>query len=123
MSMDYHHLYADDAGESHWREVEVRLMERTFAPPATGINVSEPESVARMMFMSLRAGWNEPVHPTPKKQALICLAGVVRVTASDGESRKIGPGEVWLMEDLIGKGHRTHVISDREFKALIIQYN
>jgi hypothetical protein len=48
---------------------------------------------------------NEPVHPTPKKQALICLASAVHVTASDGEAGEIDPGDVWLAEDLIGKGH------------------
>ena len=61
--MRYYHLYADDAGESHWRNVEVVLKERTFAPPAQGIHVSEPESVTSMMFLELPAGWNEPVHP------------------------------------------------------------
>jgi len=121
--LQYHHLYADDAGESHWLNVEVVLKERTFAPPAQGILVSEPESVTSMMFLKLPAGWNEPIHPTPKKQALICLAGVVRVTASDAEAREIGPGDVWLMEDLIGKGHHTRVTSDEDFKALIVQYD
>ena len=73
-------LFADKAGESHWRNVEVVLEERTFAPPARGIHVSEAQRVANMMFLRLPAGWNEPAHPTPKKQTLICLAGVVRVT-------------------------------------------
>jgi quercetin dioxygenase-like cupin family protein len=109
--------------QSHWRNVEVVLKERTFAPPAQGILVSEPESVTSMMFLKLPAGWNEPIHPTPKKQALICLAGVARVTASDAEAREIGPGDVWLMEDLIGKGHHTRVTSDEDFKALIVQYD
>jgi len=31
----------------------------------------------------------------------------VRLTASDGESRIIGAGEVILVEDTIGKGHRS----------------
>ena len=86
-------------------------------------NVSEPESVTSMMFLKLPGGWNEPVHPTPKKQALICLAGIVRVTASDAEAREIGPGDVWLMEDLIGKGHHTGVTSGEDFEALIVQYD
>jgi quercetin dioxygenase-like cupin family protein len=121
--LQYHHLYADDAGESHWRHVDVVLKERTFAPPAQGILVSEPESVTSMLFLKLPAGWNEPIHPTPKKQALICLSGVARVTASDAKPREIGPGDVWLMEDLIGKGHHTRVTSDKDFKALIVQYD
>lgn len=76
-----------------------------------------------MMFLKLPTGWNEPVHPTPQKQALICLAGAVCVTASDREAREIGPGDVWIMEDLTGKGHHTRVISDDDFNAIIVQYD
>jgi quercetin dioxygenase-like cupin family protein len=117
----YHRLYADESGESHWRDVDVTLQERTFAPPAKGILVSEPERATSMVFLELPAGWDEPVHPTPKRQILICLAGVVRVTASDGEAREIGPGDVWCMEDLVGKGHHTRVEGDEDFEAVIVQ--
>jgi hypothetical protein len=120
--LQYHHLYADDAGQSRWRNVEVVLKERTFAPPARGIHLSEPESVERMMFLRLSAGWNEAVHPSPKRQMLVCLAGIIRVTASDGDAREIGPGDLWLMEDLSGKGHHTCVIGDDDFEALVVQY-
>ncbi len=119
----YHHLYADDSGESHWRDVEVFLEERTFAPPAQGILVSEQLEAKSMIFVSLPAGWNEPTHPTPKRQTLICLAGGVCVTASDGEAREIGPGDVWLMADLKGKGHHTRVTSERGFEAIIVQHD
>jgi hypothetical protein len=121
--MRYHHLYVDDAGESRWRDVEIALEERTFAPPAQGIHVSEPEPAKNMMFLRLHTGWSEPIHPTPKKQTLICLAGAVRVTASDGEVREIRPGDLWRMEDLSGKGHHTCVISDGDFDAAIVQYD
>ena len=74
-----------------------------------------------MMFLSLPPDWNEPIHPTPKKQMLVCLAGDVRVTASDGEEREISAGDVWLMEDIVGKGHHTRVTSATEFEAIIVQ--
>jgi hypothetical protein len=119
----YHHLFADDAGESHWKVVEIALEERIFAPPAKGILVSAPESTTNMMFLRLHSGWSEPAHPTPKRQTLVCLAGAVRVTASDGEAREIRTGDVWRMEDLTGKGHHTRVISDDDFDAIIVQYD
>jgi quercetin dioxygenase-like cupin family protein len=119
----YHHLYADDAGESHWRDVEIALEERVFAPPAKGILVSAPEPVQNMMFVKLHAGWNDAVHPTPKRQMLVCLAGAIRVTASDGQAREIRQGDAWLMEDLKGKGHHTSVISDEDFEGVIVQYD
>ena len=120
--MKFLRLFADEAGESHWEEVEVALEERVFAPPAEGIEISAPEAVSRAMFLRLRSGWNEPVHPSPVRQKLVCLAGAVRVTASDGVVRDIVKGDVWHMEDRHGKGHRTVVTSDEDFEALIVQY-
>jgi hypothetical protein len=120
--MRFQKLFSDDAGESHWKDVEVSVETRTFAPPAQDIEISEPEPVRQMMFLKLRSGWNEPVHPTPVRQKLVCLAGAVRVTASDGEVRDICRGDVWHMEDNQGKGHHTLVTSDEDFECVIVQY-
>ena len=43
--MKFQRLYSDDNGESHWEDVEVTLDERSFAPPAQDIEISEPEQV------------------------------------------------------------------------------
>nr|WP_319387203.1 hypothetical protein [uncultured Roseibium sp.] len=120
--MKYQKLYCDSQGESHWEDIEVELQEQTFAPPAKAIEISTPEVVQQTMFLRLKSGWNEPIHPTPVTQKLICLSGTVRVTASDGESRDIGPGDVWHMEDKHGKGHHTVVTSEEDFLSVIIQY-
>ncbi len=120
--MKYYKLYVDADGESRWDDVGVRLEERSFAPPAQAIEISEPEHVKKTMFLRLRSGWNEPIHPTPVVQRLICLAGSVRVTAGDGDFRDIGPGDVWHMEDKFGNGHHTMVTSDEDFEAVIVQF-
>ena len=120
--MKYSKLFADDMGESHWVDVDVALEPKVFAPPAQDIEISEPDAVHQMLFLRLRAGWNEPIHPTPVRQKLICVAGAVRVTASDGEARVIAKGDIWHMEDRHGKGHHTEVISDEDFVAVIVQY-
>jgi len=120
--LKFYKLFSDDEGESHWQDVEVPLKERVFAPPAQEIEVSQAEPATQMMFLRLRSGWNEPIHPTPIPQKLVCLAGSVRVTASDGEIRDIGPGDVWHMEDTHGKGHHTVVTSDEDFESVIVQH-
>lgn len=119
--MNYYKLYADEAGESHWEQVAVALEERGFAPPAKAIEISAPEPAKQLLFLRLPAGWDEPIHPTPVAQKLVCLSGTVRVTASDGEARDIGPGDVWHMEDKQGKGHHTAVIGSEEFLSVIVQ--
>ena len=121
--MRYHLLYADDAGESHWTDVDVALTERRFAPPAKAIEISDPEATTQALFLRLRAGWDEPIHPTPVAQMLVCQTGRVAVTASDGEVRTIGPGDVWRMEDKHGKGHHTKVVSRDDFTCVIVQYD
>ncbi|MBT8456419.1 MAG: cupin domain-containing protein [Rhodobacteraceae bacterium] len=121
--MHYHHLYVDAAGESHWRTVEVTLEERTFAPPAKAIFTSDGEPAKAVLFLSLAPGWNEPIHPTPKRQFYVCLSGRVRVTASDGEAREIGPGDVWRMEDTHGSGHHTEVLGDAPATAVMVQFD
>ena len=116
------HLYADEAGQSHWREFEIALSERLFAPPAQRIFVSATEAAANLVFLRLEAGWNEPVHPTPRRQTLIALRGRVEVTASDGDVRQIASGDVWRMEDIAGKGHHTRVVSEEAFEAAVVQF-
>lgn len=120
--MKFHRLYSDEDGESHWQDVDVTLEEQVFAPPAKAIEISVPEAAKQSLFLRLRSGWDEPIHPTPVAQKLICMSGKVRVTASDGKSREIGPGDVWHMEDKTGKGHRTEVISSEDFHCLIVQF-
>ena len=121
--MQFFHLYADGDGESRWQDRQVRLATRTFAPPAEAIEISESVPARSMLFLRLRAGWDEPVHATPIRQTLVCLNGRVRVTASDGTIREVGPGDVWKMEDTAGKGHHTRVTSAEDFEAVIVQHD
>jgi len=120
--MKYYRLYADAVGESHWEDVSVALQEQTFAPPAKAIEISEPEPAGKILFLRLKAGWDEPIHTSPVEQKLICLTGSVRVTASDGDSRVIGSGDVWHMADSHGKGHHTVVTSSEDFTCVIVQH-
>jgi len=44
-------------------------------------------------------------HRTTRRQYVVNLDAPHQVTASDGETRTIGAGEIYLVEDLYGKGH------------------
>ena len=72
------------------------------------------------LFASLKAGTTEDWHPAPRRQFMICLRGIVEVTAGDGEKRRITPGQFVLLEDLTGKGHVTHAAGTEDHVALAI---
>ena len=52
-------------------------------------------------------------HPAPRRQYIINLDAGVQITASDGESRRIGAGEVILVEDIWGKGHLSKALDGK----------
>jgi hypothetical protein len=100
--MRIHNVYEDASGESHFRDIEVDWVEETPTGklskrlPATGI-------MFRETIMDFEDSW----HRAPRRQYVISLAGGVEITVSDGETRRIGAGEIVLVEDTTGKGHIT----------------
>ena len=118
--MRYVRLKVDSAGESHFEQAALDLNEADYRPPAPLLFVSHAYPADGLQFVRLPAGWTgKSIHP-PKHQFLICLKGQLEVTASDGEKRTFSPGESMLMEDVSGKGHRTHVKGAHECLAAII---
>jgi uncharacterized cupin superfamily protein len=113
--MRIHNLYCDDKGESHWRDIEVEWTEsRNFSKlskrlPATGI-----------IFRQTAGDYDLDWHPAPRRQYIVNLDGGVRITASDGEAREIGAGEVILVEDTTGKGHLSKSLGGKLRHSIFI---
>ena len=113
--MRIHNLYADAKGELHFRDVEVTWVEeRNFSRysarlPATGI-----------IFRETSADYDLDWHPAPRRQYIINLDGAVKITASDGESRTIGAGEVLLVEDTTGKGHLSKSVGNKMRSSIFV---
>ena len=59
--------------------------------------------------------WHNPL----RRQFVINLDASVEITASDGECRTIGIGEVLLLEDLHGKGHAGKAV-DGKFRHSVL---
>ena len=103
--MRIHNLYEDENGESHFRDIEVEWAEERGASqysallPATGI-----------IFRKTSGDYDLDWHCAPRRQYIINLDAGVAITASDGERREIGAGEVILVEDVTGKGHLSQAL-------------
>jgi len=104
-------LFADSDGESHFAPLGVELTSTDFAPPAPPLEVSEIAEV-RHGFLRAAPGWFGDWHPTPARQWMCLLSGVLEVSVSDGETRRIAPGTIILLEDTFGRGHATRVVSN-----------
>jgi hypothetical protein len=113
--MRIHNLYVDQNGETHFRDIAVEWVEerpggklsRRF--PATGI-----------IFRETAGDYDLDWHPAPRRQYIINLDAGVQITASDGESRVIGAGEVILVEDVSGKGHLSKSVSGQMRHSIFV---
>ena len=91
-----------------WRDVEVEWIETRGAS-----SYSARIPVSGLIFRVTQADYDVDWHPAPRRQYIINLDAGVQITASDGESRKIGAGEVILVEDTTGKGHLSKALDGR----------
>ena len=112
-------LTADETGESRSDEIELPLAMQSFAPPAQPLFVSASEAASDYVLIRLPAGWIGEAHPSPHRQILFCLRGAMDVFASDGDRRRISAGDIWVMADTSGKGHRTVVIDGPVDAAIV----
>jgi quercetin dioxygenase-like cupin family protein len=114
--MRVHNLYADVDGESHFRDIEIELSESMFG---VGL-LSKPQSVSAIMFRHVPPGIVLDQHTAPRRMYVVVLDGRVQFTASDGEARVLGAGQVLLVEDTAGKGHQSKSLDGPTFRAVFV---
>lgn len=120
----YARLYCTPDNESHFADVTVDLTKENFAPPAAPIAIGGNQQVSRTFIAGFEANWGASDlktnlnHPTPAVQVFTVLSGAFSVTATDGETRQLQPGDVVHLEDVSPcKGHIT-VVGDKPGQLL-----
>lgn len=119
--MQYTRLYSDDHGESHFEDIESDLKLVNYTQPAPPLYLSSFTPATQFGFMKAPAGWSSDWHPASARNIFLVLTGEWEVVASDGESRRFGPGSVLLVEDTSGKGHSSRVVSEFDSLAAMVQ--
>ena len=114
--MRVHNLYADENGESHFRDIEIPLDQSR--PPFSVFSKTMPAT--GIIFRRTDGAYDLDWHRAPRRQYIVNLDGSVKITASDGETRVIAAGEILLVEDITGKGHKSQSVDGRPRHSLFI---
>lgn len=111
-------LYCTPDNESHFETKSAALNRIDFAPPASPIFIGGGGPATKIVFGGFDPNWGADdvrtgkTHPTPLVQWITVLAGKMRITATDGDSRVIGPGDIIHLEDVAPcRGHITQNLS------------
>lgn len=114
--MQYTRIYTDDAGECHFEDVEIPLTDNG----SVGF-MSANMKVSSIQFRENKADYNWDFHTAPNKQFIILLDGVIEIATSLGVVRTFKGGEILLVEDTTGKGHKTRNITNIKRKSIFIK--
>lgn len=72
--------------------------------------------------MRAAPGTFETWHNADRKRYIVVVSGEAEVTTTSGEKARIMPGQLYLAEDLTGKGHAFRVVGNQEWVALFVNF-
>jgi len=113
--MHIHRIYTGDDGETHFDDMEVELED---GGPIG--RLSPMETATGILFREVDADYDYAWYTAPRRQYIINLVGGVEITVSDGETRRIGPGEVFLVEDTTGPGHFSKALDGQPRRSIFV---
>lgn len=108
-------IYSSDDGQSHFEDLEIELED------AGEIGrLSEEMPAAGIIFRENPADYDYDWHNAPQHQYIIMLDGNIEIEVSDGEIRQFSGGDILLVEDTTGRGHRTRTTDGKARRSVFV---
>lgn len=95
-------IFEDKNGDSQFEDIEIPLEDHG----EIGF-LSQAQKASGIAFRKVLPDYDYDFHNAPGRQYIILLDGAIEIETSLGEKRTFAAGEVLLVEDISGKGHRT----------------
>jgi hypothetical protein len=100
--MAFVRCYTGSDGQSHFEDLDLL--------PAD-VEESIEQATASIFFARRFDGRFEDWHNAPRRQYVMFLSGgQMEVVVGDGTTRRFGPGDAVLFEDLTGQGHTSRSV-------------
>jgi hypothetical protein len=114
--MNFTRLYSDENGDSHFENVEVALEDMGIIG-----KLSANYKVNDLVFRENESNYDWDFHTARSRQFIVLLDGEIEIETSLGNKLRFKGGDVLLVEDVEGKGHRTKNITQAKRKSLFIK--
>ncbi|MEX0927930.1 MAG: hypothetical protein WD266_13170 [Balneolales bacterium] len=108
-------LYTGMDNESHFEDIEIELND------AGEIGkLSERVNATGLIFRKTEPDYNYDWHNAPQRQYIIMLDGAVDVEIGDGTVRRFSTGDILLVEDTIGRGHKSKAVNNEPRMSVFV---
>ena len=108
-------IYSDENGDSHFEDVTVELHEAGLVG-----KLSTEVPTKGIVFREVAPTYDWDFHCTPQRQYIILLDGEIEIETSLADIRKFKGGDILLMEDTTGKGHKTRNLRPEVRRSIFI---
>lgn len=111
-------IYSDTRGDSHFEDVTIPLKDAGMVG-----RLSDPVSARSVIFREVVPSYDWDFHPAPQRQYIVLLDGEIEIETSLGDKRNFRGGQILLVEDTTGKGHRTRNVRPEARRSIFITLN
>ena len=108
-------ILSDLEGKSFFEDFRIELNDEG----EIGI-LSRPKKVQSIIFRITSGDYNYDWHNAPQKQYIIILEGEVEIEVGTGEKRIFSSGDILLVEDTEGQGHRSRAVNRKIRKSIFV---
>ena len=109
--MAFVRCYTGADGQSHFEDLDL-------LPP--DVERSIEQAASSITFTRSPNGRFSDWHNAPRRQYAIFLSGgEMEVVTGDGTTRRFGPGDAVLFEDLTGQGHTSRSVGGDRLTAIV----
>lgn len=108
-------IYTDHQGDSQFEDISIPLQDSGDIG-----SLSELLPASGIIFREVMPTYDYDFHNAPQRQYIILLDGGIEIESSLGIKRTFHAGEVLLMEDTEGKGHKTKNLTPQKRKSIFI---
>lgn len=103
-------IYTGNDGQTHFEDLQI---------PAAEIHNVAIQAGTDIVFRRFPADYFSDWHVAPRRQYIFILSGHMEIGIGDGSTRRFGPGDVVLADDLTGKGHTTRSLGVPRVSATV----
>ena len=108
-------IYSDSEGETRFEDMEIPLKDSG----KIGF-LSELQTTKGIIFRTVTPSYDYELHNAPARQYLMVLDGEIEMETSLGDVRRFESGDVILLEDTTGKGHKTKNLKKEIRKSVFV---
>ena len=109
-------VYSDSNGDSHFEDLQIPLADEGMIG-----KLSKVHPVDGLIFREVEPTYDWDFHTAPERQYIVLLDGEIEIETSLHEKRIFKPGDVLLVEDISGKGHKTRNLQPVKRRSLFIR--